>query len=187
MKTALIVIPATNGKINRKKYISDCIDNAIVRGYMPYCYDILREYTMIDHSLFLSTTLPFCNVVITYTDFGEEGDTLNLIHELAPDKEILLRKLGSDEEKYVYMLENILEEVADKTRIPIDDLKSRSRARDVADARFVYYRRSREITKEPLSKIGRLVNRDHATVLSGINEALSTREVATLYERCYGK
>jgi hypothetical protein len=187
MKTALLVIPATNGKINRKKYISDCINDVIKQGYMPFCYDIFSDYAKVSYSLFLSTTLPFCDVVFAYADFGDEVNTMDLIRELAPDKDVLTMTLVGDESEYTYVLENILEEVADKTRIPVTDLKSRSRARDVADARFIYYRRSREITKDPLSRIGRLVDRDHATVLYGIKQALSTREVATLYERCYGK
>lgn len=58
-------------------------------------------------------------------------------------------------------------------------LKSKTRSRDMAYARAVYYKLAKKHTVQPLSKIGKLVNRDHATVLYGLklfDEAITYSE-----------
>jgi len=83
-------------------------------------------------------------------------------------------------------LDDILNTISIRTRISLDELKSKTRERPVADARFVYFRRAREKTTLSSSAIGEKVNREHATVLHGIEEALSTKAVIELYEYCFG-
>ena len=187
MNTALLIIPATEEKYNRKMYIADCIKDIKEAGYIPYCFDIYKDYLAITFDDFLQMTLPCCDIVFSYNDFGQDDE---IIHKICDSKHIFVyqKLLGGELEKYTHELENILNDVAIKTHIPLDKLRSRSRQREIVDARFIYFRRAREVTRESLRNIGRLVdNRDHATVLHGIKQALSTREVATLYERCYGK
>ena len=93
-------------------------------------------------------------------------------------------------EKYVEhfsLLKSILIDVSRKTGIKIELLQSKSREREVVDARFVYFRRAKEIGRFSLARIGREVNKDHATVLHGIYEAKETKPVIELYKRCYEK
>ena len=48
------------------------------------------------------------------------------------------------------------------------NLKKKTRTRDMAYARAVYYKLAKRYTVQPLSSIGKLVGRDHATVLHGL-------------------
>lgn len=50
------------------------------------------------------------------------------------------------------------------------DLSSKTRQRDVTYARMVYFYFARDRTNASLSKIGKLANRDHATVLHGVRK-----------------
>jgi len=47
-------------------------------------------------------------------------------------------------------------------------LKKKTRARDICYARAVYYKLAKRYTVQSLSSIGKLVGRDHATVLHGL-------------------
>jgi len=47
-------------------------------------------------------------------------------------------------------------------------LKKKTRARDMCYARAVYYKLAKRYTVQSLTSIGKLVNRDHATVLHGL-------------------
>jgi len=50
------------------------------------------------------------------------------------------------------------------------NLSSKSRAKRICYSRMIYFYFAREKTNESLSTIGKLVNRDHATVLHGIRK-----------------
>ena len=62
-------------------------------------------------------------------------------------------------------LEKILEIVEKETNF---DLNVKKRKRELVYSRAVYFKLAREHTKESLHRIGRLVNKDHATALHGI-------------------
>jgi molybdopterin converting factor small subunit len=78
----------------------------------------------------------------------------------------------------------ILTEVSRKSRITISDLKGDTRKRVVSEARQLYFKRAKELTKESLKDIGLMVNRDHSTVLHGINLVNSTAYLMERYD-CY--
>ena len=64
---------------------------------------------------------------------------------------------------------NILKMVEDKLQIP--NLKIKDRSRDVYQARFIYFKLARKYCKyASLSRIGKEVNRDHATVINGLKK-----------------
>lgn len=65
-------------------------------------------------------------------------------------------------------LYNVLRIVAKKSRIPIEELLFGNRKREIVEARQIYFKRAKEITKNTLAIIGELVGKDHATVLHGI-------------------
>lgn len=48
------------------------------------------------------------------------------------------------------------------------DICTNRHNRNEAYARFIYYKLARELTTKTFSNIGKIVNRDHATVLYGI-------------------
>jgi len=69
---------------------------------------------------------------------------------------------------------DILKEVSMKSRISIELLKGKARDREIVEARQFYFARCRDKTKSSLTRIGSLVNRDHATVLYGIRVVNNT-------------
>jgi hypothetical protein len=69
-------------------------------------------------------------------------------------------------------------------------LKNKTRSRDMAYARAIYYKLAKRHTVQPLSKIGKLVNRDHATVLHGLklfDEAITYSEPLKLIYDSFSK
>lgn len=81
-------------------------------------------------------------------------------------------------------LDSVLKEVAYLMRLDVLDMKYASRKREIVDGRYIYFRRAKEIygNKYSFESIGRVVNRDHATVIHGIYVANNVREVKEKYE-----
>lgn len=67
-------------------------------------------------------------------------------------------------------LNYILEIVSDYFNIKIDDIKSKKRNKNITTSRQVYMYLAREILDEPLLNIGKSINRDHSTVIHGIEK-----------------
>lgn len=64
---------------------------------------------------------------------------------------------------------NILKMVEDKLQIP--NLKIKDRSRDIYQARFIYFKLAKRYCKyASLSRIGKEVDRDHATVINGLKK-----------------
>ena len=63
-----------------------------------------------------------------------------------------------------------LQEISDAVEYRLQiDLKSKLRDREHADGRALYYKISKEFTHHTFYSIGRHVDRDHSTVIHGIN------------------
>lgn len=71
----------------------------------------------------------------------------------------------------------ILNFVANKEEVSIDDIKSNSRLGRYVNARHLYFWLARKYTKYSLSEISKMVNRDHASCLHGVNKFDKWREV----------
>ena len=71
------------------------------------------------------------------------------------------------------------------------NLSVKSRKRVIAHFRFVAFKLSKELTLDSLSSIGKLYNRDHATVLNGIKQfdilehQYDFKIARKLYNKCY--
>ena len=65
--------------------------------------------------------------------------------------------------------------------IKISAIKSRSLKQDLVFTRYLYMKYAKENTRYTLEKIGKFVNRDHATVLHGINTINNEVELSKLY------
>ena len=82
-------------------------------------------------------------------------------------------------------LENILSAVSYEVKIPIKDIKSKCSIKEIVDARKLYYYLSREYTKNSFAKIGKLVGKNHATVLFGFKKAESFLENEINFRNTY--
>ena len=65
--------------------------------------------------------------------------------------------------------ELISEAVVNYFKIQLEDLQSSRRLRSLVDARSVFYYLMRKYTNKSLADIGGMFNRNHATVINGLN------------------
>lgn len=184
MKAALLIIPELNKEVNQSRYLADCIKVVQKEGYLPFCPNIYKQYTSIEQESYAKKVMHIIDAVFLFVDFGAD-ETMLQIAQLFDEEMIRRKTLKPRPEKYEYALPHILHRVSKMTGISIEELKSKSRKREVVDARFVYFRRAKEKTKHSLAEIGKIVHRDHTTVQHGIKEANQTREVMRLYKKCF--
>ena len=187
MKIALLLIPATNGSVDRKTYIADCIEILMKEDYMPLCPDFYEQFTRLSLTDCIKKILPFSEVIFVFENFDKGEKLIQLVESIDKQKPIYKRTLSGDIEKYQNSLITILNDVSAKLMIPVEVIRNKGRKREVVDARFIYYRRARKCTKASLAQIGLPVGRDHATVFSGLKQSKNIRQVIKLYERCYGR
>ena len=187
---ALLMIPEIDDTVKNTKYTGDAIRHAISQGYLPVTNSLHPAYKLIETREFANQVIQSCTAVFLFTDFG----VTELMAETAEraikeEKKIIYVKLGEkNPQEYDITPEDILEEVSSKTKISIDDLRSKTRKREVVDARYMYYRRCREYFKQKCSyrEIGEEVNRDHASVIWGIRATEEIIEVKRKYDSYYG-
>ena len=73
------------------------------------------------------------------------------------------------ESKDIIQPESVLEMV--QKRLKIKDLTQKGRRRDVYPGRFIYFKLAKNYCRyASLTKIGRVVKREHATVINGLNK-----------------
>jgi len=189
MTPALVIIPQTCGTINRDRYLADCIRYTMTAGYFPLSKDIYANYTNMDPDKFIKVILEFCSVVYLFIDFRID-DLMSRTAEKAVKKGILVTYVKiSPNEPTIYTLSphDILQEVSKKTGIPIERLKEKTRKREIVDARFIYFRRCRDVLGISYERIGLEVGgKDHATVMHGIKETENTKQVVEQYNQYYG-
>jgi hypothetical protein len=189
MKPALLLIPAITDGINRAEYLQICIDKMQGEDFVPISPNIYDTDGGINQEAFINNVLPFVDVVYLFIDFGIDKQMFNVIDRCVSQKiEIKYkRNLRVQLEKTMKAPQQILFDVCKRTGFTLEELKGKCRKRELVDARFIYFRRAKEKTKASLSSIGKEVNKDHATVLHGINEASTCPELVKQYERYYGK
>lgn len=185
MKTALLLIPHTKG-INRTSYMNHCIRDLTSSGYFPILYDIYAGHLPMTYGEFIKEVLPKASEVFIFCDFSEGKGLRQMVEQAEPGREITTKTITGDKSSYLTELSTILKDVAVRTNIPIELLKSRSRKREVCDARYVYFMRAKRITKNSLERIGQTVDRNHSTVLHGLREMEKVRELQILYRTHYG-
>jgi hypothetical protein len=91
-----------------------------------------------------------------------------------------------DETDLKFNVSNILTLVSNKTNISIPLMLSKSRKGEVVLARDYFFVICRQKTDASLSTIGRMVNRDHATVLHGEKTTRNTIQFAKEFNRLFG-
>jgi len=172
--------------ICRKTYLSMCIDRVVEEGFIPLT-PALYESTTVNQDEFISKMLPYVDAVFLFVNFGIDQCMFHIIDRAIDKKEIYYRRVAATQIAGLFFTpDTILLEVCLKTNFSIEAMRSKSRKREIVDARYVYYRRCRELTRASLAEIGRPVCRDHATVLHGCTEANNIKAVMDLYNKIYG-
>lgn len=72
-------------------------------------------------------------------------------------------------------LKRILDTVARETKIPVNELISPRRRKDIVRARMILFYLCRRLTAKSLPVIGRAFHRDHSTILHAIQSVESKR------------
>ena len=67
------------------------------------------------------------------------------------------------------------------------DVKSKNRKRQNVDAKYIYYKISRETTSLSTADIGMYVNRDHASVLHGLKKFKDYYKLDQSFRRTYNR
>jgi len=193
MKNALLLIPSNlNDKVDRTDYLNHCIRNAMRAGYMPYTPDLYEMFNDVSRKEYVDRLLLAKGVISTvlfFIDYSVDSLMFDLLYRVKDDDiEIVNVRLPEKELRQCSPTAlSILADVSKKTAIPLEILVTRTRRREVVDARYVYFRRAKEKTKASLREIGIPVGKDHASVLAGIRVANNVKAVMNLYNRLYGQ
>jgi hypothetical protein len=189
MKTALLLIPETNGTVERYEYLQMCIEKVTAEGFMPFTASVYENYQCINQDEFIDKVLPLVDIVYLFVDFGIDKRMFDVIDRSVSVKmELRYRRVSFIQMKRAHKTPfQVLLEVAKKSGYTIDELQSKSRKREIVDLRFVYFRRAKESSNASLAVIGAQVGKDHASVLHGLKEAHKTKAVVDLYYHLYGQ
>jgi chromosomal replication initiator protein len=79
-------------------------------------------------------------------------------------------------------VERILDKVSRKYNIPVDDIKSRKRTKEIAAARHVTIYIIRRLTDMSLPAIGKYMGRDHTTILFSLDTIESELKTSATLE-----
>ena len=186
MKTALLLIPSTDNAVARRRYLRMCIEKVYNENYIPFT-PVLYESTAVNQTEFIASSLDKVDAIFLFINYGIDKPMLDVVDVINGKKEIMYRRINDCEMQegapHPY---TVLMDVCRRTGITPEQVMSKTRKREIVDARQIYFRRCRELTKASLSEIGSVVYRDHATVLHGEKEAKNTNALVKLYDKCYG-
>ncbi|MEN6569022.1 MAG: helix-turn-helix domain-containing protein [Rikenellaceae bacterium] len=180
MKTALIYFPRlTATQVNIQSYLAGCIAKAKSEDctvLTPCNYDI---YVRLATRNYFESIKCAIQVIFLFADFGTDELMNALLEDFSGEGsqiEIRIRRFSEEELRdYRDNITNILDEVADKSNIPVELLASKTRQGEIVKHRQFYCMRAREKTNNSLAQIGRLVGIDHATVLHAIKTVRTTK------------
>ncbi len=186
MKTAIIILPKICQPINEGMYLSVCVDKVKKDGYTILHSTYWNEYKDIDFKKLISKCSSGIDAFYFFVDYGICDLMIELIKKVKSKRIIKdIRIEVNMSAKSFVPLEFILEDVAVRAKIPVETLKMKTRKREIVEARQIYFKRSKEVTKSSLASIGALVNLDHATVLHGITTVNDVRELTKRYDEYY--
>lgn len=83
--------------------------------------------------------------------------------------------------------ENILRLISHHLVVPIEELKSKCRRRDLNDIRHIYCQLTEMFCNLSLAKVGALIGRDHATVLHSRRKAQELFDTDSRFKKTYNK
>ena len=102
-------------------------------------------------------------------------------------KSSVCRKYRKTNYRYIYRpLKSVFKEVISRMDIPENVFISKTRKREIVEARQIYFKRAKVLTSASLTEIGSMVvNGDHATVLHGINQVDTVPSLKRLYAELF--
>lgn len=185
MKTAILVtrrMPAET--VDNEAYVDACTQQVISQGYILLHQTSWQYYDKLDMTKVIDHLYQVIDVIFVFVDFGADHRITDIVKKYQDKINI---SLLPKHERYIASLRSILVDVSKKTGISIENLKSRWRFREFVDARYIYFKRAKELLNgsETLNSIGNLVNRDHATVLYGIEQVDNVKELQMQYNTYY--
>ena len=178
-------------------YAQECMKDSILRGEAPFLShllftQVLNEEKPDERTLGIELGLFWgqcAELTAVYTDNGiTEGMRYGMDDAIRHNRPIEYRtlpeKLGLLDIATRKDLKFLLEGVANHFKVSVFDLKSKSRVREIVDARHVFFAVARELfPSKSLDCIGREVFRDHTTVLHAIEDVEMVHEKRIKYQQ----
>ena len=186
MKTAILLIPKVSETTDPQVYLSDCIRKVNAEGYILLHQDDWNKYRSLDLRSIIDKVLPVIDTFYLFVDFGTDDLMIDVIEKYSQEKEIVIDILP-DIKNYLKTIEGILYQVSSLSDIPVETLKLKTRKREIVDARFIYFKRARLLTRDSFASIGALVGKDHADVMHGIKQVNTVPELIRKYDSYYNK
>lgn len=186
MKTAIIIIPTIGQSANPSMYLSSCANTVLEKGYIVLHTTHWNDYKDIDIKRLTEKVIDGVDAFFLFVDFGVSIfmiDILDRYYVRDKNGPRFLKEINIEASLNVghVNLNGILLEISQKSDIPLEALRSKSRKREIVENRQIYFKRAKDLTACSLASIGALVGKDHATVLHGIKVVDTVRELGQLY------
>ena len=94
---------------------------------------------------------------------------------------LVIRKLKRQEPELTF----IFEDVCRRAKMSTEEVKKKTRDRNIVEIRQIYFKCARELTSKSFEKIGMIVNKDHATVMYGIKTVNNVKELRDRYNSLF--
>lgn len=187
MKTAVIIISPIGHNVSPSLYLNACAEKVKADGYTVLHPTDWNEYKNIDIKELTDKIIHGIDAFYLFVDFGASPFMVDLVTKF----------VKKDKEEYQFIkeikveavlgikswnLSGVLLEVSQAAKIPVEILKLKTRKREIVEARQIYFVRAKLFTTASLAVIGRLVGKDHATVLHGIKVVNNVIELKRKYD-----
>jgi chromosomal replication initiation ATPase DnaA len=117
---------------------------------------------------------------MTRENFWEKyGRSDNYIQFMSDLKTLIYEERKPKSEKADMILAKVCECLSE----PLEEVKSKSRVRQLAEARFCFYRIANQEMGIPIADIGRFIGRNHCGVIYGIAQTRDVPELIKKYSK----
>lgn len=182
---------STTEQIRNKAYALRCLKDSISRGEAPYAShllytQVLNEFDEKERSLGIEIGLTwgnFATKTVVYQDYGiTTGMNTGISRAIKEGRIVECRSIGYAAE--INSLLTLLQSISVFFDVLLSDLTTRNRKDKNVIARMVFFKVARILfPKISITKVGKIVNRDHATVLHGIWQVDLKHHLTTEYLR----
>lgn len=187
MKTAVIIISPVGHNVSPSLYLNACAEKVKSDGYVILHPTDWSEYKNINIKELTDKIISGIDAFYLFVDFGASPFMVELVNRFVKKDEGEYRFIKEIKVEAVLGIKNwnisgVLLEVSQAAKIPVEILKTKTREREIVEARQIYFVRAKLFTKASLAAIGKLVNKDHATVLHGIKTVNNVIELKKKYD-----
>ncbi|MBE6682333.1 MAG: chromosomal replication initiator protein DnaA [Ruminococcaceae bacterium] len=105
-----------------------------------------------------------------------QGEEINMSHAKTAVNDVLTNMANA------VTPAKIMSFVSSKYGIPEEDIRSSKRSKDIANARHITVYLIRKLVDMPLASIGKLLNRDHTTIMSSVENVEKQLKVSPAFE-----